>query len=220
MGLFGKHKKDKKSKPAEKEISTCGWDAIDAECDRIYPDQPDPKHYGTLIKWALGGNDPLDGISIYDGGDFWHFVTYGLSELYEKESEDKEVSGYGYEMTLRLKKEDFKDEEAELKNICGILQTIARITFTNGEIFSPFEYICTGQTEGFDAQKNSALTGFICVPDPAFKTIDTPNGTVSFLELIGMTDAELKTLKTHDSVRDIYEKLGSDLTDYHRTSII
>ena len=34
------------------------------------------------------GNDPLDGISIYDGGDFWHFVTFGFSDLYEKHPED------------------------------------------------------------------------------------------------------------------------------------
>ncbi|MFQ7004111.1 MAG: hypothetical protein ACLRRT_10815 [Ruthenibacterium lactatiformans] len=36
---------------------------------------------------ALGGNDPLDGISIYDGGSYWHFVTYGFSEPYDKEEE-------------------------------------------------------------------------------------------------------------------------------------
>lgn len=66
-------------------VDVPGWDAINAECDRIYPDQKDPKHYGTLIKWRFGGNAPLDGISIYDGGDYWHFVTYGLSELYKKE---------------------------------------------------------------------------------------------------------------------------------------
>lgn len=76
-------------------INTSGWDAITAEFSRIYPGQDNPKHYGTLIKWMFGGNGPLDGISIYDGGDYWHFVSYGLSELYDKECEDKEVSGYG-----------------------------------------------------------------------------------------------------------------------------
>ncbi|CAH0435449.1 MULTISPECIES: suppressor of fused domain protein [Clostridium] len=50
------------------------------------------------------GIRPLDGISIYDAGEYYHFVTYGLSELYEKECEDKEYSGYGFEFTLKLKK--------------------------------------------------------------------------------------------------------------------
>lgn len=84
----------------------------------------------------------------------------------------------------------------------------------------PYEYIYTGQTTGIDARQQSNLTGFICVPDPKVNTLHTPNGKVEFLEFIGMTDAELKTLKTHDSVKEIYEKLGSDVTDYHRESII
>lgn len=71
-----------------------GWDSITKEFERIYPGQDNPKHYGTLISWELDGNDPLRGISIYDSGDCWHFVTYGLSELYEKISANKEISGY------------------------------------------------------------------------------------------------------------------------------
>lgn len=219
MGLFDKFKKNKNEEETE-EIKAYGWDAITAEFERVYPNQTNPKHYGTLIKWALGGKDPLDGISIYDGGDFWHFVTYGLTELYEKEDGEEGISGFGYEMTFKLKKSNFQDEEGELKCICGILQTIARITFQNGEIFRPFEYLYTGQEKGIDAYQKSNITGFICVPDPLVNTIDTPNGKVEFLEFIGMTDAELKTLNTSQSVKDIYEKLDSDLTDYNRKSLI
>ncbi len=201
-------------------VSSVGWDAITAEFERVYPGQSDPKHYGTIIKWKLGGNDPLDGISIYDGGDYWHFVGYGLSELYEKESDDPDVSGYGVEYTFKLKKEGCEDEEGEIRCICGILQTLARLTAGQGEIFRPYEYIYTGQTTGIDAHQKSNLTGFICVPDPTVNTIQTPNGQVEFLEFIGMTDGELKTLNSHDSVREIYEKLGSDVTDYHRKSLV
>lgn len=226
MGLSDLFKKKNKEpekpevkEPAE-EIGADGWLNIENEFLRVYPGQTKPKHYGTLVKWRLGGNDPLDGISIYDGGDYWHFVTFGLSELYEKESENKELSGYGYEMTLKLKKYKFEDEEAEIKNICGILQSIARITFNKGEIFLPDEFIYTGQQVGMDAKQKSNITGFITISDTSVNTIDTPNGRVEFLELIGMTDAELKTLSNKASVMDIYSKLGSDLTDYRRASIV
>lgn len=202
------------------EINVSGWDAIEQEFLRIYPGQNNPKHYGTLIKWRFGGNDPLDGISIYDGGDYWHFVSFGLSELYEKESEDKEVSGYGFELTLKLKKYDFEDQEAEFKNICNIFQIIARMSFERGELFFPYEYIYTGQQEGMDAKQKSNLTGFITIADTSANKINTPNGSVFFLELVGMTDAELKTLSTGDTVKAVYEKLGSDLTDYHRESVV
>ncbi|MCR4950736.1 MAG: suppressor of fused domain protein [Solobacterium sp.] len=225
MGLFDMFKKEKKQEPAvsepeEKEVEAVGWDAIEQEFLRVYPGQNNPKHYGTIIKWMLGGKDPLDGISVYDGGSYWHFVSFGQTEIYEKETDDPEISGYGYELTFKLKKDSYEDEEAEIRNICGILQMIARLTFTKGEIFQPFEYIYTGQTAGIDAQQKSNLTGFITVKDPTVETIDTPNGKVAFVELIGMTDAELKTLSNVGSVMEIYEKLGSDITDYHRQSLV
>ncbi len=221
MGIFDKFHKNKKTENKEiPEPLAMGWDAITAAFERIYPDQTNPKHYGTLLKWALGGKDPLDGISIYDGGDYWHFVTYGMTELYEKEEGNDGISGFGYEMTFKLKKDNYADEEGELKCICGILQAIARITFNNSEIFQPFEFLYTGQTTGIDAYQKSNITGFICVPDTSVNTIDTPNGRVAFLTFIGMTDAELKTLDTVQSVKDIYEKLGSDITDYNRKSLV
>lgn len=198
-----------------------GWDAITELCDRIYPDQKDPKHYGTLIGWRLGGKDPLDGISVYDGGDYWHFVTYGLTELYDKESDIAEISGYGMEFTLKLKKDSYENEENEIRCICGILQSIAKITFTKGELFHAYEYLYTGQTERIDCNRESNITGFITVPDDKFTEMDTPNGKVCFIEFIGVTDRELKAVQNKEiSVKELYEKLGCDVTDYHRKSII
>ena len=94
-------------------IETSGWDAITRAFEKLYPEQTDPLHYAPMISWRLGGEDPLDGISIYDGGDYYHFVTYGLSELYDKESEDFDYSGYGFELTLKLKKASLKNKEEE-----------------------------------------------------------------------------------------------------------
>lgn len=197
-----------------------GWDYITNEAERIYPEQKNPQHYGTIISWSLGGNEPLDGVSIYDAGDYWHFVTYGLSELYEKETDDLNYSGYGMEFTLKLKKGNY-DEEKEIKNIVGILQTIARITFTKGELFLPLEYLYTGQTNGMDSLKKSNITGFITISDTQFKTISTPNGKVEFVEFIGCTDNELKAVKNKEiKVEELYQKLGSDITDYNRKSVI
>ena len=216
MGLFDIF--NKKEEKKTEEVNASGWDAITEEWERVYPGQKDPKHYGAIIKWRLGGPDPLDGISIYDGGDYWHFVTYGMTELYDKESEDKQWSGYGMEFTFRLKKYNDMNEEAEIKNICGVLQQIARITFKSGEIFNPFEFLYTGQTEGIDAGQLSNITGFITVPDPDLQPLNTDNGRVEFVEFIGATDKELMAIRTKETdVRSLYEKIG-DVTDYHRDS--
>lgn len=224
MGLFDRFKNKKSeephTKPQAEEVNTAGWNAITEACEKIYPTQKNPRHYGTLIKWQFGGNDPLDGISIYDGGDYWHFVTYGLSELYDKKSEVKEISGYGMEFTFKLKKDDYEEEEAEIKCICGILQSIARITFTKGEVFRAYEYLYTGQTQGIDSKMQSDITGFITIPDKELTTITTPNGKVDFVEFIGATDAELTALRNKEiTVRELYEKIGSDVTDYKRRSV-
>lgn len=222
MGLFDKLKKKVDSVQENNvtsendEVQALGWDAISEAFENIYPDNS--KHYGTLIKWAFGGNDPLDGISVYDGGDYWHFVTFGLSELYEKETENPAISGYGMEFTLKLKKDNYDDEEGEIRCICGILQSIARITFNSGELFLPYEYIYSGQTTGMDSRQKSKLTGFITVPDTTIASIDTPNGKVDFVELIGVTNEELLSIiNKEQTVRGIYSKLGSDITDYSRS---
>lgn len=217
MGLFDKFKKQNKNNEETQEVKVLGWDAITKECERVYPNQTDPKHYGTLISWKLGGNDPLDGISIYDGGTYWHFVTYGLSELYEKETDNKDISGYGMEFTFKLKKDRYEDEETEIKCICSILQAIARITFTKGEIFRPYEYLYTGQTQGIDSKMESNITGFITIPDTNLHSIQTSNGKVDFIEFVGVTYDEILAIRNGETtVKEVYDKIGSDITDYHR----
>lgn len=201
-------------------IETSGWDAITRAFEKLYPEQTDPLHYAPIISWRLGGEDPLDGISVYDGGDYYHFVTYGLSELYDKESEDFDYSGYGFELTLKLKKSSLKNTEEELNCICGILQTLGRITFENGDIFLPFEYIYTGQKTGMDSKSISNITGFVTVPDEVGE-INTPNGLLQFVQLVGMTDAELKAIvDKKNTVEEMIEKLGHTMTDFKRKSLI
>lgn len=220
MGLFSRFKK-KDDESNKKEVQAAGWDAITNACENVYPDQKEPKHYGTIISWDLGGNDPLEGISVYDGGDYWHFVTYGLSEIFEKESDNEAVSGYGMEFTFKLKKDCCEEEEAEIRCICGILQSIARITFTHGELFKAYETIYTGQTQGIDANMKSDITGFVTVPDDKLGSIDTQNGKVDFIEFIGVTNDELMAVRNKQmNVKALVEKIGSDVTDYSRNSVI
>lgn len=201
------------------EVQAAGWDAIAKECERVYPGKL-KEHYGTLLKWMLGGKDPLDGIDLYDGGDYWHFVTYGMSELYEKESDDPEFSGYGMEFTFRLKKDNYEDEKGELMCICGILQSLARLTYIQGEIFYPWEYVYTGQTQGIDVRTKSNITGFITVPDSKLQTLDSQNGKVEFVEFIGVTDRELLAIQHGETtVQELFTALGSETTDYKRDSL-
>ena len=65
------------------------------------------------------------------------------------------------------------------------------------------------------------MQGFITILDTSFNTIDTPNGKVKFVEFIGVTDDELMAIRKKEiSVKELYEKLGSDVTDYSRESLL
>ncbi len=209
-------------------IDTSGFDAIEKRFKKIYPKQEEI-HFHAAISSRLGGEDPLDGISIFRGDGYYHFVTFGFSELYEKETDNMEYSGYGFELTFKLKmteeqknrkKKELDIKDRELKNICSIFQELARYVFESGEIFQPNEYIWTGQKEGIDANKKSKITGFVTILDCAGE-ISTPNGKVQFVELIGATDSELRAIDSKKiKVEDLIKRLKTDITDYRRKSLL
>lgn len=210
------------------EINTSGFDAINETFDKIYPNQKEPLHYRPIISYQLGGQDPLDGISVYRGEGYYHFVTYGFSELYEKESENQEYSGFGFELTFKLKMNEkqinnTKDDDTqdnEIKTVVGFLQQLARYIFESGAIFNPYEYIWTKQKEGIDTEQKSKITGFITIPDEAGE-INTPNGKVIFVELVGATDSELNAIYDKKiTVKELAQKIGTDITDYSRESLL
>lgn len=202
-------------------VNTSGFDAIESAMLSLYPTQTNPLHYATMINWSLGGNDPLDGVSIYETDDFYHFVTFGFSELYEKESKNLEYSGFGFELTLKLQKSPDVDE-FELKNMVGVLQGLARYIFADGAVFSPYEYIYTGQKNGIDQHGKSKLTGFFTLPS-SLGVLNTPNGKVEFVELLGMTNhellqayekkatrAEIEALVHQYNLQNVYTNLSRD----------
>jgi suppressor of fused len=119
------------------EPDTSGWAAIDALLKPIYGDAK-PHHWGTVRPASLGGNDPLEGISAYQssfgGRPHWHFITYGFTELYTKESDDPDVSGYGFELSVRVVDPKFENEPPMW--VLGLLQNLARYVFRTGNFFS------------------------------------------------------------------------------------
>lgn len=168
--------------------SAPGWDAITAATDRLYGNK-EPKHVGTLVPWEFGGPDPLRGISAWHRSvpvPHWHFVTYGLSELFDKISEDPEHSGYGFELTFRLACDPADPEPAIW--VFSFLQNLARYVFQTGNVFADGQWtnlngpICLGS--------DTLIHAAAFVHDPELPAIDTPNGRVSFVQIVGLTNEE------------------------------
>jgi hypothetical protein len=53
------------------------------------------------------------------------------------------------------------------------------------------------------AEKPTLLTGVMCIPDPTLGKIDTPHGSVLFLQLFGLTPDELGSVEGWELARKV-----------------
>lgn len=196
MGIFDLFKKKPSAPPPPSDDGAPGWDAIDAAFAKLYPGQNNPIHRAPMIRRMhdLSENAAaFDGISAFDAGTYWHLVGYGLTELYVKETKDRYVSGFGYELTIRVP----KNGERPPNTAFNVLEGIGRAVW-KGQRFGVGHTIRTGPIDGRDQTPETAL---MLVRDPAFDgPIDTPHGKVDFLMLVGIRDdVRQQVLAAHDA---------------------
>lgn len=171
-----------------------GWDAIDERVDNYYAGQ-DPKHWGTVLSFALGGEDPLDGISAYEcsegGIDHLHFVTYGYTSLYyDEEAVGGDFSRFGFEMTFRLASPLPPDDDPMW--VCGLLQNLAKYVYESGKWFADGHWIPTNSP--IRLESDTELVGLAFVSDPTLEPVDSPHGKVEFIQAFGITQPEIDSL--------------------------
>jgi len=201
--------------------SAPGWDAIDGALTRLYPDQK-PKHYGAVPHWRLGGRDPLDGISVYKRSSplpHWHYVSYGLTELYRRASAGPDVSGYGFELTFRLACDPHDDEPPAFA--FNFLQNLARYVLESGNVFDDGHWMTAHGPIARDTETALCSMGFVF--DPELPAIDTPNGRVTFLQIVGLTEDEegaVKRWKTRALLDVLLPHMPLWVTDLGRRSLL
>ncbi len=170
-----------------------GWDAIDGALRPLYG-STEPKHYGTALSQREGGEDPIHGISVYlrdEPSPHFHFVTYGFTELWDKESEDAETSGFGFELTFRLAREE--DEEEPPAWVMHFLQNLGRYVFRTGNAFAPGHKM--GLNGPIALGERTAITAICFAPDPELGAFHSSNGQAEFLQIVGITDDEYRLIQ-------------------------
>lgn len=215
-------------KQFSEEDATPGWEAIDDALNKIYPAQ-EPRHYGTIIKYVMGGEDPLDGISVYDNNaqEFHrHIISYGMSELYySPESAENEFSGWGFEFTFRIVPFEGDKDTDKVKNephwAMSLMQNLARYVFESEKWFEAYHFIPANGPIRIDTE--TKLVGVAFVPDPQLGVIETPHGEVSFLQMVGLTQEELdwlwedpKTTRVEELINKMREDNPLLITDLKR----
>ncbi len=176
---------------ADEGESAPGWDAIRRAASALYGAQ-EPRHWATLIKWSLGGPDPLDGIDCYEAEGAWHYLSYGFSDLYGTIEGTGDRSGYGFELTFRLARRAGETQPPIWP--ASMLQHLARYVFRTGNTLSVGDHFDLGAP--IDGQDDGVLCGVIFADDTSLPSIDTESGSVAFIQAFGVTADEL------DAVRD------------------
>ena len=182
----------------EEEDRAPGWEAIDTALDHLY-DNEEPMHWGTVLPYNLGGEDPLYGVSVYQNHQqqtHLHYVTFGFSDLYEKENDDPEWSGFGFELSFRLA-DSLKGEPPVW--VVNFLQNLARYVFQSGNGFGPGHTIPLNSP--ICLEMDTLIRTVTFVEDPELGVIETPNGKVRFLQVVGLTDDELDATQCWNAAR-------------------
>lgn len=228
---------DKKNptNPSKPIAPPAGLQAIINKCLKIYPDQPNPLQVTTVIKYwyviadccflfvqiscssvnfprlfRLGGQDPLDYISMYrnDGNvelnipPHWHYVTFGLSDLHgdgrvhvcEDMENPEQKSGMGFELTFRLIRRPVYNpttkQQEDMPPIwpANLLQQLARYVFQTGN------RLCAGDNIPWKKSLDNSASNIrhmLIAEDAQLNRIQTPFGWVDFCQIVGVTEEEL-----------------------------
>ncbi|GAA2328735.1 suppressor of fused domain protein [Dactylosporangium salmoneum] len=189
-----------------------GWAAIDAALARLYP--------GVASRFARG-HDPLEGVAFFPRLEpipHWHAISYGMSELYGKETDDPEESGWGFEFTFRIARGPAETEPPMWA--ANFLQNLARYVYQTGNWFEPNHHMDLNGPIALD--RDTLIRAVVFAEDPELGTIATANGTVQFLQVVGITLDEYEATQAW-SVRGFLELLARRIpllvTDLDRASV-
>lgn len=186
-----------------------GWEAIEAAVARVVPAQQ-PLHWGTN---TLPDQDGIYGLSAYHVDRHWLFVTFGLTELFSKESDEPLISGWGFELTMRVPATQAQPPAWPVR----LLEQLGRYIFSAGRAFDHGHRMDPGGP--ITGAQDTRLTALAFANDPQLAAIDTPHGAMRFLTVIGITADELARMKETSTAHVLAElAAGSPLliTDPHR----
>lgn len=194
------------------EDDAVGWLEIDKVVEGIYGDQK-PRHYAPPVHYMLGGEDPLDGVSIYDSQkDMFHrhLVSYGMSELYyNEEAAGGEFSKWGFEFTFRLK--PFAEDGDDPTWVVNLMNNLARYVIKSGKWFEEYHVIPANGPIRLNSTAEINIVGVAFVSDPELGKVQTPHGEVSFLQMVGLTANEMNRITSASSAYDEVKKVLDEM---------
>ena len=167
-----------------------GWDAIQAAFEALYPGA-DPLHSGAKRDRSV---DARFAVQAWRNEEVWHLTTLGLSELWDKQSERAEVSGWGMEITMLLRRDPGNNHPPTWP--IGLLRRLAEMVDKAKMVPQVGHRVDLRRPLDPDSADKPAgqLTALLFVPDDRLGEggeLDTPNGGLHFLRVVGISSEEL-----------------------------
>ncbi len=193
-----------------KQDQAVGALSIENRLKQIYGDL-EPRFYSPQVMSFQGGEEPLDGVAVYDVNGYYHLVSYGMSHLYySEESAGEEFSKWGFEFSFRVKpvKEDNGEDPfwvIQLMNNLGRFVNETKVWFEEYQ-FLPLNGPIRSECE-------TDIVGLAFIMDDDLREIETPHGKVIFMQMIGLNSEQLKRLEnnsTKDEIMSVVNEIKSD----------
>jgi len=182
-------------------------DTIINKFTSLYPDQG-PTVLAAIRKMVGGADQYLDDVWVWNvNNQYWHYVSLGMTELYDKESDNEDESGWGFEFTFKLAKKS--DETTPPVWPAVIIKKLARFVYENSA-FDDCHYISFGEPI-----ENSDYVGFVFSTDHIVGELESSTGKFKFLEIYCVTQEDLdKCFSSKTANEELIKKIREENPDF------
>jgi hypothetical protein len=189
--LFGSRQSADQGGAGDVVPTPAGWAFIEALFAELYPGQT-PKHAALPIAPERDlrlGRASVEGTYVYDAGHAWHYVTLGLTELYDQSDASFGPNGIRCELSMRVAKRGSAEPPlwpvAFLRKIAGHV--------SQGTVLAQAVTFRTGPIAG--APTEAGFEAAVALLDPAITPRPGPFGKVGVILLVGLTARQLDEIK-------------------------
>ena len=183
-----------------------GTASLDEHVDRA-DGGPAAQRYRPPVPKRSSSPAPLEEVTAHLVGvpEHWHLVTYGLSDLRSNRSAEAELSGWGFELTFRVARDEGEGEAPRWAE--DFLSSLAAYVWSSGHPFAPGHHLDLRGPIRLDS--DSAITAAAIAEDPVLDALDGPFGRVEFFQVVGLTADELELCRSW-STEGVLELVGRD----------
>jgi hypothetical protein len=182
-----------------------GWAFVEGLFADLYPGQT-PKHAALPI---APGREPrlgrafVEGAHVYDAGSAWHYVTLGLTDLYDQSGASFGPNGIRCELSMRVAKRD--SAEPPLWPVAFLGRIAAHISQTS--VLAQAVVFRTGAIAG--APTDAGLEGVVALSDPEIELRQGPFGKVGVILLVGLTGRQIDEIN-HGGAAEFVAAIASN----------